>query len=121
MNRFFPSGAQVDCCATESPVLATPTWYHRTCATFGKPPLPTVCVSQRDWAPPRFVYWFCIIRRYESVSTLLPPSSGTSDGPPLKFATARFVGPPSVELTVFAQSTWNCHTRTASLPQIDAK
>src|SRR3954451_766878 len=100
MNRFFESGAHVDCCVgevgTAPPVMFS--WYQRGCATFGEPPFPTVWVSHRDSLPPRFVYWFCIIRRYDSVSTLLPLFSGTFPGPTLNVAIGTFVGPVSVEL-----------------------
>ena len=91
----------------------TGTSYQRTRATFGVPPLPIVCVSQSDSRPPRFVYWFCIIRRYVSVSSALPSFSGTVDGPTLNVETPTFVGPVNVEAAGFAQSTWNFHVRTA--------
>src|SRR5947207_11715216 len=123
MKRFFESGAHVDCWAgtVAGAPPATGSWYQRTCATFGTPPLPTVCVSQSDSAPLRFVYWFCIISRYESVSRLLPLRSATLDGPPLKFAIGTFIGPLRAELPVLAQSTWKFQTRIASEPQIEAK
>src|SRR5919199_3922973 len=118
MNRFFESGAQVDCCLGVEAIVppVTGSWYQRTRAMFGVPPLPTVWVSQSDSAPPRFVYWFCIISRYASVSRLLPPFSGTSEGPVLKLATELLTGPVKLELAVFAQSTWNFQTRTAYEP-----
>src|SRR5216683_6205693 len=121
MNRFVASGDQVDCCAGAAPPAGTDSWYHRICAAFGERPPPTVWVSHSDSAPFRFVYWFCIINRYDSVSMLLPPCSGTSDGPTLKLATGTSVGPDRVELPVLAQSTWNFHTRIAYEPQIEAK
>src|SRR5437764_103161 len=99
MNRFRASGAQLDCCVGD-PGIAPPvtfSWYQRGHATLGRPPLPTVCVSHTDSFPPRLVYWFCIISRYESVSTLLPPFSGTLDGPTLKVAIGTSVGPTNVE------------------------
>src|SRR5919199_1702026 len=115
MNRFFESGANVDCCDGDDAIAppVTGSWYHRTCATFGVPPLPTVCVSQSDSLPPMFVYWFCIISRYVSVSRLLPCFSGTSLGPTLNVATPTFVGPVKVELAGEAQSTWKRQTRIA--------
>src|SRR5919204_1811431 len=113
MKRFFESGANVDCWRGERAIVppVTGSSYQRTCATFGEPPLPTVCVNQSDSLPFRFVYWFCIISRYESVSTLLPPLSGTLEGPTLKVAIGTFVGPVNVEFAVFPQSTWNFQTR----------
>src|SRR5919199_2444187 len=115
MKRFFESGAHVDCCVGElgtvPPVMLS--WYQRGCATFGEPPLPTVCVSQSDSRPFRFVYWFCIISRYDRVSRLLPSFSGTSLGPTLNVATPTFVGPVKVELAGEAQSTWKRQTRIA--------
>src|SRR5919204_135857 len=104
MKRFFESGANVDCWRGERAIVppVTGSSYQRTCATFGEPPLPTVCVSQSDSLPPRFVYWFCIISRYESVSTLLPSASGTFEGPTLNVAIETFVGPLRVELDGFA-------------------
>src|SRR5919201_4699910 len=120
MNRFFESGAHVDCCAGELAIAppVTGSWYQRACATLGEPPFPTVCESQSDSLPFRFVYWFCIISRYESVSMLLPPFSGTLEGPTLKVAIGTFVGPVNVEFAVFPQSTWNFHTRMSYAPQI---
>src|SRR3954453_8122075 len=107
MKRFFESGAHVACCfgadATAPPV--TGSWYHRTCARFGDPPLPTVWVSQSDSVPPMCVYWFCIISRYESESRLFPWRSGTVEGPTLKVPIVALVGPVNVELAVFVQST----------------
>ena len=38
--------------AIESPV--TPSWYQRTPATLGDPPLPTTCVNHTDSTPPIF-------------------------------------------------------------------
>ena len=74
----------------------------------------TVCVDQSDSTPPMFVYWFCIIARYVSVSRLLPPCAGTLHGrvgpvEPVRGA----VGPVNVELATLAQSTWNFQTRIA--------
>src|SRR3954451_4223106 len=99
MNRFFASGANVDCWRGDFAIVppVTGSSYQRTCATFGAPPLPTVCVSHSDSRPPMFVYWFCIIRRYVSVSRLLPVFSGTVDGPTLKVPEDAFVGPVNVE------------------------
>src|SRR5215213_10672855 len=113
MKRFFESGAQVDCCrgVVETVPPVTGSSYQRTCATFGAPPFPTVCVSHSDSRPPRFVYWFCIMSRYESVSRLLPVFSGTVDGPTLNVPDDAFVGPVNVEFAGFAQSTWNFQTR----------
>src|ERR1044072_9259153 len=83
MKRFLESGAQVDCWRGHEFVPpVTGSSYQRTCATL-LPPLPTVCVSQSDSRPPWFVYWFCIISRYDSVSRLLPSFSGTLAGPTL--------------------------------------
>src|SRR5919199_6488817 len=92
MKRFLASGAHVDCCVGEDGIAppVTLSWYQRGCATLGAPPFPTVCVSQSDSLPPMFVYWFCIISRYESVSTLLPLRSGTSPGPTLNVAIGTF-------------------------------
>src|ERR671931_2042474 len=120
MKRFFESGAHVDCCVGEPAIVppVTRSSYQRGCAIEG---LPTVCVSHSDSAPFRFVYWFCIISRYDSVSMLLPPSSGTVEGPTLKVAIGTFVGPVNDEFAVFAQSTWNFHTRMSYAPQIEAK
>src|SRR5215210_4312388 len=103
MKRFFESGANVDCCFTVPTVPpVTGSSYQRTRAVFGVPPLPTVCVSHSDSLPPwlvRFVYWFCIISRYVSVSSGLPGDfSGTVDGPTLNVPTEGFVGPVRVEL-----------------------
>src|ERR1043165_2838534 len=108
MKRFFESGAHVDCGRTAEIVPpVTGSSYQRTCATFGDPPLPTVCVSQSDSRPPMFVYWFCIISRYDSVSRLLPSFSGTSPGPTLNVEMPAFVGPVNVELEGVAQPTGN--------------
>ena len=65
MKRFFESGDHVDCWAGEPAIVppVTGSWYQRTWARFADPPLPTVCVSQSDSVPFRFVYWFCIINR----------------------------------------------------------
>ncbi len=65
MKRLRESGDQVDCCAGEEAICppVTGSSYQRTCARFGVPPEPTVCVSQSDSRPFRFVYWFCIISR----------------------------------------------------------
>src|SRR5919198_4527301 len=120
MKRFIASGAQVDCWRTapiDPPVTGSS--YQRTCATL--PPLPTVCVSQSDSRPPMFVYWFCIISRYESVSSWLPSFSGTVEGPTLNVETPVSVGPVNVEFAGVVQSTWNFHVRIAYEPQIDAK
>src|SRR5438477_9192078 len=104
MKRFDESGDQVDCCRTAEIVPpVTGSSYQRTCAVFVVPPLPTVCVSQSDSRPPMFVYWFCIIRRYDSVSRALPSFSGTSPGPTLNVAIGTFVGPAKVALAVFDQ------------------
>src|SRR5215211_8569 len=118
MNRFLVSGAHVDCCVGEvaSVPPVTASWYQRGCALFAVPPLPTVCVSQSDSLPPWFVYWFCIISRYVSVSSALPDCSGTVDGPTLNVAVDAFVGPVKVELAGVAKSTWNFHTRIAYAP-----
>src|SRR5213083_3512204 len=110
MNRLSESGAHVDCWrGLEIVPLVTGSSYQRTAATV-EPPLPTVCVSQSDSRPFTFVYWFCIISRYESVSRLLPWSSGTLLGPTLKVEMPTLVGPVNVELAVFDQSTWNFQT-----------
>src|SRR5436309_15798628 len=107
MNRFRESGAHVDCCrGAEIVPPVTGISYQRTCATFGVPPLPIVCVSQSDSRPFRFVYWFCIITRYESVSMLLPSFSGTLLGPVLKLATPAFVGRVTAERDGVVHSTW---------------
>src|SRR4051794_28120384 len=114
MKRFSESGDHVDCWRTDEIVPpVTGSSYQRICAAFGVPPLPTVCVSQSDSRPPMFVYWFCIIRRYDSVSRLLPSFSGTLPGPTLNVEMPTFVGPVNVELAVFDQSTWNFQTRIA--------
>ena len=52
---------------------------------------------------------------------LLPPFSGTLEGPTLKVAIGTFVGPVKVEFAGFAQSTWNFQTRIAYEPQMEAK
>src|SRR3954453_13036461 len=104
MKRFDESGDHVDCWRTAEIVPpVTGSSYQRTCATFGAPPFPTVCVSQSDSRPPMFVYWFCIISRYVSVSRLLPVCSGTVDGPTLNVPDDAFVGPVNVELDGFVQ------------------
>src|ERR687885_564199 len=98
MNRFVEVGAHVDCWRGDEIVPpVTGSSYQRICARLGVPPLPTVCVNQSDSRPPMFVYWFCIIRRYDSVSRLLPSFSGTSPGPTLNVATPTSVGPVKVE------------------------
>src|SRR4051794_13730672 len=124
MNRCDESGDHVDCWRGLDAIVpaVTGSSYQRTCAWLASAPPPTVWVSQSDSRPFRFVYWFCIINRYESVSRALPgDASGTSDGPALNAAMPTFVGPVNVELAVFVQSTWNFQTRTAKLPQIEAK
>src|SRR5438132_6790569 len=112
MNRFDESGDHVDCWrgldAIAPPVTGSS--YQRTCAMLGEP---TVCVSQSDSRPFSFVYWFCIINRYESVSMLLPWSSGTLLGPGLKVAIGTSVGPLNAEFAVVVQSTWNFQIRIA--------
>src|ERR1041385_2133791 len=114
MKRFEESGDHVDCWRTDEIVPpGTGSSYPRPCATFGEPPLPTVCVSQSDSRPPMFVYWFCIISRYDSVSRLLPSFSGTSPGPTLNVEMPAFVGPAKVEFDGVVQSTWNFQTRIA--------
>src|SRR5215212_8714226 len=114
MKRFVESEPHVDCWrGLEIVPPVTGISYQRTRAVFGVPPLPTVCVSHSDSRPPRFVYWFCIITRYDSVSRALPSFSGTVLGPTLKVETPTLVGPVKVELAGFAQSTWNFHVRTA--------
>ena len=50
------------------------------------------------------------------MSRLLPPSSGTFDGPTLNVAIDEFVGPVNVELAGVVQSTWNFHVRIAYEP-----
>src|SRR6266511_4367041 len=112
MKRFRLSGPYVPCWrGLEIVPPVTGSSYQRRRATFGAPPLPTVWVSQSDSRPPMFVYWFCIISRYDSVSRLLPSFSGTVLGPTLNVETPVFVGPVNVELPTLAQSTWNFHVR----------
>src|SRR5215207_3093090 len=111
VNRCFESGASVACWRTAPTVPpVTGSSYQRTRAMF-VPLLPTVCVSHSDSRPPWFVYWFCIISRYVSVSSGLPFFSGTVDGPTLKLPIDGFVGPVSVEFVGVVQSTWNFQTR----------
>src|SRR5436189_5994959 len=108
MNLFVAVGAHVDCWRTlETVPPVTGSSYQRTCARFGEPPLPTVCVNQSDSCPPMFVYWFCIINRYESVSIGFPSFSSASPGPTLNTDTPTFVGPVKVEFAGVVQSTWN--------------
>src|SRR3954447_18213828 len=117
MKRLSASGAHVDCwrtAPTAPPVTGSS--YQRTCATFAVAPFPIVCVSQSDSRPPMFVYWFCIITRYVSVSSALPSFSGTLLGPTLNVEIAVFVGPVNVEFDGVVQSTWNFHVRIAYEP-----
>ena len=68
----------------------------------------TVWLVQSDSAPPRFVYWFCIISRIASVSRLLPPCDGTVLGGEAQLAGAIVMkGPVKVEAATLFQSTWN--------------
>src|SRR3990172_11055177 len=106
MKRWFESGFHVPCW-TGPPVTIFPpvtlSWYQRTLAM--PLPFPTVWVSQIDSWPPRLRYCACIIRRYVSVSRLLPPCSGTVDGPTENVPMVTFEGPVKVELAGGLQST----------------
>ena len=53
------SGAQVDCCSGPEVTTVPPvtlSWYHRGEVNAALPGFATVCVSQSDSTPPRFVY-----------------------------------------------------------------
>src|SRR5215211_2898196 len=114
MNRWVESAPHVACWrGVEIAPPVTGISYQRMRPTFCVPPLPTVCVSHSDSRPPRFVYWFCIISRYDRVSSAFPSASGTVDGPTLNVETPTFVGPVKVELAGLAQSTSHFQVRTA--------
>src|SRR5881296_1079618 len=108
------SGAHVDCCTGPDVTTVPPVtfnWYQRGDVSDELPGFATVCVSQSDSAPPRFVYWFCTIKRSRRVSSAFPFFAGTVDAPTPQVASVTLDGPVSVELATLAQSTWNLQTR----------
>src|SRR2546428_7262002 len=108
-NRLRPSFplSKVLCCkgpdvTTVPPV--TSSWYHRM-AEFVVVVAPTVCTSQSDSVPKRFVYWFCIITRSRIVSRLFPSLAATVRGAAAQVESVTFEGPANVELAGLTQST----------------
>src|SRR4030095_7974247 len=98
------SGDQVDCCSgpevtTVPPVTAS--WYQRGAVSAALPGVATVCVSETDSAPPRFVYWFCTISRSRRVSSAFPLFTDTDAGPTPQFANVTIDGLVSVVVAVF--------------------
>src|SRR5690242_5255473 len=82
-----------------------------------------VCVTQRDSAPAKLVYWFCTMARIWRVSRLLP---GVAALPTLAFGQLEPVpwtlGPVNVESEMLFQSTWNFQMVRALVNfQVEAK
>src|SRR5689334_2511368 len=102
------SGAKVDCCT--GPVVTTVppvtlSWYQRGASSAMFPGFATLCVSQSDSAPFRFVYWFWTISRSCSASSAFPFFAGAVPGPWVHDASVTLDGPVTVEFAVLLQST----------------
>src|SRR3982751_1468372 len=80
---FAASGSHVVAWTVSGVGPATLIWYQRGAVNPVTLARRTVCVAHNDWAPPMFVYWFCIIARTCSTSRPLPPSDGAFGTPAL--------------------------------------
>src|SRR3954453_19050661 len=110
-TTFAASGSHVAACGitglTVPPV--TFTWYQRGAANPEVFPRRTVCDAHSDSVPPKFVYWFCTMARFESESSSVAvPGCGT---PAAKVgqleAEIGMSGPGKVDSEMLFQSTWN--------------
>src|SRR5437879_4390567 len=107
------SGANVDCCTGPDVTTVPPvtlSWYHRGAGSVVLPGFATVCVSHNDSVLPKFVYWFCTIRRSYNESSPLPFFAGTDAGPVVHEASVTLDGPVMVEFAGVAKSAWNFQT-----------
>src|SRR6266568_2401660 len=124
IQRKVASGAKVPCWKTLGVVARFLSSYQRMAEPEGLcfgPPVDTEWLTTQDSDAPKLRYARRYIRRSANESSFCRvPGCGMQAPPPqaeLKAATAKFVGPASVEFAGAAKSTWNFQTFSELAPK----